>query len=147
MFSLKPGKDGCVFDCPKPAKPKKQVILKLCPPDPYIQDTSCRKNIAVLGMLIKTQYKDPCCREKTGFIIETANAECIVPINLECFCLNLTGDDRELVNVVYEDVSDHYCSTLGRPARLLRILRTWKGQIRSAEGLVRVAPTTDSNGM
>jgi hypothetical protein len=146
MFSLKPGKDGNIFDCPKPPKPKRQVILKLCPRDPYLQDTSCRPNTAIGGMLIKTEYTDPCCRDKSGFIIETFDGECVVPINLECFCLNLTGDDRELVSVIYEDVSDHYCSTLGRPVRLLKALRLWKGLIRSAQGVVRLAPTTDGNG-
>lgn len=146
MFSLRPGKDGNVFDCPKPPKPKRQVILKLCPRDPYIQDTSCRPNTAIGGMLIKTQYTDPCGRCQSGFIIETFAGDCVVPINFENFCLETTGDDRELVSIVYEDVSDHYNSQLGRPVRLLRALRVWKGLIRSAQGLVRVAPTLDGDG-
>lgn len=146
MFSLRPGKDGNVFDCHKPSRPKKQVILKLCPRDPYIQDTSCRPNTAIGGMLIKTQYTDPCGNCQSGFIIETFNGECVVPINFECFCLEMTGDDRELVSIVYEDVSDHYSSQLGRPVRLLRALRVWKELIRTAEGVVRLAPSLDGDG-
>jgi len=145
MFSLKPGKDGNIFDCPKPPRPTKQVILKLCPRDPYMQDVSCRPNTSISGMLIKTEYTDPCCNDKTGFLIETFDGECLVPINLDSFCLNVTGDDRELISFIYEDVSDHYCSSLGRPVRLLKALRLWKGLIRNAQGVVRVAPTVDNN--
>jgi hypothetical protein len=147
MFALKPGKDGNIFDCPKPPKPTRQVILKLCPRDPYLRDTSCRPNTSISGQLIKTKYTDPCCKEKEGFIIETFDGDCLVPINLECFCLNETGDDRELVTVIYEDVSDHYCSKLGKPVRLLKALRMWTGLIRTAVGVVRRAPKLDSNGM
>lgn len=144
MFSLKPGKDGNVFDCPKPCPPKKQVILKTCPRDPYIQDTSCRPNTSIYAMLIKTKYTDECGNPKCGFIIETFDGDCVVPINFECFCINLTGDDRELINVLFEDVSDHYCSGLGRPVRVLKANRLWTGEIRTAVGTVRRA--VDSNG-
>lgn len=145
MFSLRPGKDGNIFDCPKPPKPQR-VELRLCPRDPYLTDISCRENTVIRGMLIKTTYCDPCEGEQTSFIVETFDGDCIVPINLECFCINLTGDDKELVMVTFEDVSDHYFSKLGRPVRLLKITRLWKGEIRTAFGLVRRAPSLDADG-
>jgi hypothetical protein len=144
MFSLKPGKDGNINDCPKPKKPQKQIIFKLCPRDPYLQDTSCRPNTATRGMLIETCYVDVCGDKKVSFLIETFEGECVVPINIDCFCLNLTGDDKELVTLIFEDVSDHYCSSLGRPIRLLKFDRLWKREIRSAEGVVRLS--MDTNG-
>ena len=160
MFSLKPGKDGNINDCPKPAKPTKHIIFKTCPRDPYIRDASCRSNTSTRGMLIHTTYtdcvKNKCyhgsrngcdCKEVTkgGFIIETFDGECIVPVNFDCFCLNVTGNDRELVQVLYEDVSDHYTSGLGMPVRLLKANRLWRGSIRNATGVVRLSPSTDSN--
>lgn len=144
MFSLKPGKDGNVFDCPKPCPPRKQIIFKTCPRDPYIQDTSCRPNTSISAMLIKTKFFDECGKPECGFIIETFDGDCVVPINFECFCINLTGDDRELISVLFEDVSDHYCSSLGRPVRVLKVSRLWTGEIRTARGTVR--RVTDSNG-
>jgi hypothetical protein len=149
MFSLKPCKDGNIFFCPKPPKPTKQIILS-CPPDRYLKDIPCRPNISTKGMLIKTEYTDPCnfscSNKKSGFIIETFDGECIVPINFEEFCLDKAGCDGELVAVVYEDVSDHYTSPLGTPVRILQALKLWKGEIRTAVGKVRLAPALDSNG-
>jgi hypothetical protein len=145
MFSLRPGKDGNIFDCPKPKKPQR-VELRLCPRDPNLIDIGCRTNTVVRGMLIKTDYCDPCEGEQTSFIVETFDGDCVVPINLECFCIQLTGDDRELVTITYEDVSDHYCSKLGKPVRLLKITRLWKGEVRTAVGQVRRAPSLDANG-
>lgn len=146
MFSLKPGKDGNLDDCCKPKPKKKQIILKTCPRDPYIRDASCRPNTSVRGMLIKKTYKDKCgCSE--AFIIETFDGECVVPINFDDFCLNLTGDDKELVNILFEDASDHYCSKFGRPIRLLKANRLWKGEVRTAIGLVRLSPKPDADNL
>lgn len=164
MFSLRPGKNGNINDCPKPRKPTKQVILKLCPKDPYLMDVSCRPNTAIRGMLREVCYTVPCdpckpckpcipckpcnpCENKqTGFIIELFNGEHVVPVNIDRFCIKTTGYDLELVTILYENVSDHYCSPLGRPVRLLKISMLWKGETRTAEGIVRLAPYLDING-
>lgn len=146
MYSLKSGKDGNIFDCPpKNVKPKKQILVRTCPPDPYLRDTSCRPNTTSNGRLIETTYKNKCGEECKGFVIETFDGECLVPINFECFCLNLTGDQDDLVSIIHEDVSDHYCSDLGRAVRLIRAARLWKGLVRTARGTVRCAMDTYGN--
>lgn len=146
MFSRKPCKKGSIYCCPKPPRPTKQIFIKTCKPDPFLYDIPCRPNTTINGKLIKTEYTDPCNNEQSGFIIETFEGECLVPINFEELCLNVSGCDGLLVTIVYEDVSDFYTSCLGRPVRLLRALKLWKGEVRAAEGVVRVSPVLDSNG-
>lgn len=145
--------------CNHPKTPA-NVIIKPCPPRPYIGRSACRSNISDRAIiryipceiLECNNNHDKChnkCNKNKGstFVLETFSGMFLYPMNLDRFC-DYTFNDGEIVAVEAEDMSSVTCvSDLcvdAVPVKLFKILRTWKGLIHEATGTVSLE--VDSNG-
>ncbi|VBB18932.1 hypothetical protein YASMINEVIRUS_1464 [Yasminevirus sp. GU-2018] len=123
---------------PKECNPK---IIKVCPPAPYIQRSACRANISDRAV-VRHIPPNMACSATIKFALETFSGLVLLPMNLDKFC-GYDFKDGEIVAVEAEDLSSVVCKDEmcfdAVPVKLFNIMRTWKGHIHKATGVVSVA--------
>lgn len=121
-------------------------IIKVCPPAPYVQRSACRATISDRAV-IRYIPDNIACNLSVKFVLETFSGLVLLPMNFDRFC-GLDFNDGEIVAVEAEDLSSVVCETEvcfnATPVKLFKIMRTWKGQIHEATGVVSLE--TDTTG-